>query len=259
MTILDQIVATKRAEVATLYQNKNHWAEFSQTRPRTRRFQNAIASSFGVIAEIKKASPSKGIIRPDFNPVQIARSFEKNGATALSVLTDVNYFQGSPRYIQEIRPAVNIPILRKEFIIDPIQIWESVFLGADAILLIKAILDQDTCQQLINTAHNVGLDILLEVHSPSELDDALRLRDIDLMGINNRNLATFETDTNLANTLNRIIKETHPTLPVVAESGYQTINELAALKASGFAGVLIGEGLARNPNLEKSIATLSMQ
>lgn len=259
MTILDQIINTKRDEIKALYQNESAWQRFSTKRPRHNRFKDAFKDTFGVIAEVKKASPSKGVIRADFDPVAIAKAFEQNGARALSVLTDRDYFKGSPTDLSEIRQSVNLPLLRKEFIIDPIQIWESVALGADAILLIQAILPVDLCQTLIDTAHAVGLDVLLEIHTPDELDQALQLNDLDLIGINNRNLATFDTDITLANRLCPRIKQSHPQLPVIAESGYHRIEELYALKEKNFAGVLIGEGLATNPNLEKMIGTLSSQ
>jgi indole-3-glycerol phosphate synthase len=259
MNILDKIVTTKWEEIAALKASAPDLIKPPAPLPRHRRFLSALTQpQLGIIAEVKKASPSKGIIRKDFDPVALAIEFEAAGAAALSILTDAQYFQGHPRFLAAIRHAVALPLLRKEFIVDSIQIWEAARLGADAILLIKAILSNDTCQRLMDDAHYAGLDVLLEIHNDAELHDALQLRDHDLIGINNRNLSTFETDIQLAPRLNAQIQSTRPTLPVVAESGYRHLSELAQLATDGFAAVLIGEGLARNTELAKNLGKLSI-
>jgi len=249
LSILDQIVATKRDEVAELKRCRPDLLNSSPQRNRRRRFIRAFETGFGTIAEVKKASPSRGIIRSDFDPVELAVQFEEAGAAALSVLTDGPYFQGSPEFIPLIRNRVSLPILRKEFIIDPIQIAESAELGADAILLIQAILSPSDCQNLLDIAHHFGLDVLLEVHTDAELDSALSLSNLDMIGINNRDLQTFDVDISLARRLRQKIGKIHPELPVVAESGYQHIDDLKTLATEAFSAVLIGEGLATNPHL----------
>jgi len=254
VTILDQIVETKKIEVAALRDQRPD-LDLPGHRNRSYRFLNAIQSpGLSIIAEIKKASPSRGIIRHDFDPLLIANHFKDSGAAALSILTDGPYFQGSPLYIPQVKHAVDLPILRKEFIIDPIQIRESVELGADAILLIKAILTRAECQHLLNYAHESGLDVLIEVHNRQELSEVLQLTDLDMIGINNRNLKTFETDIQLSTLLKPIISDRHPTLPVVAESGYSSVDQLRTLSSQGFAGALIGEGLAVNPALMSQLS-----
>ncbi len=250
MTILDRIVKTKREEITALKGCRPDLVLPASPIPRSHRFTKAIrADGLTVIAEVKKASPSRGVIRHDFDPVSLAIQFEKSGAGALSVLTDGPYFQGSPAYISAIRPAVSIPILRKEFIIDPIQIIESAELGADAILLIQAILNPSLCRNLIDVAHFLNLDVLLEIHTDEELDIALQIPNVDMIGINNRNLKTFDIDISLAQKLNEKIKRIRPDLPVVAESGYRSIDDLKTLASEEFSAVLIGEGLATNPSL----------
>lgn len=250
MTILDKIVITKQAEIAQLKQDRPDYLSAPLEKKRSFRFLNTITSpGLTVIAEVKKASPSRGIIRHDFDPMALALQFEQNGAGALSVLTDGPYFQGNPLYIPQIRQMVPLPILRKEFIIDPIQVIESADLGADAILLIQALLSPSQCQSLIDLAHHVGLDVLLEVHNHEELSIALQLQNIDIIGINNRNLHTFEIDMNIASTLLKVIRTQFPSLPVVAESGYKTADDLKKLATEAFSAVLIGEGLATNPTM----------
>lgn len=250
MTILDKIAITKRDEIQQLKISRPDLLNELPPIPRKRRFLNTLsAPGLSLIAEVKKASPSRGIIRAEFDPISLAKEFESAGAHALSVLTDCSYFQGSPLFIPQIRTKVSLPILRKEFIIDRIQIAESAELGADAILLIQALLTPEKTQELIDIAHYFGLDTLLEVHNHDELTTALSLKNIDFIGINNRNLKTFEIDTHIALGLLETIKKTHPRVPVVAESGYSTGEDLIRLKNEGFSAVLIGEGLATNPEI----------
>lgn len=194
-----------------------------------------------VIAEIKKASPSKGILRPDFNPIDIAKSYQQNGATCLSVLTDKDYFQGSETHLQAVRAVSMLPILRKDFIIDPYQIYEARAIGADCILLIVAALGDALLHELVSLAQHLGMDVLIEVHNQEELKRALSLN-TRLIGINNRNLRTFEIDLNT--TLNLL-----PLIPkrniVIAESGIRTARDIAKLRNAGVNAFLVGEAFMR--------------
>lgn len=196
-----------------------------------------------VIAEIKKASPSKGIIRDDFHPAEIARSYAAAGATCLSVLTDEEFFEGSDAYIAEVRAACALPVLRKDFMIDPYQIIESRAIGADCVLLIVAALTDGQLERLAEEAHVQGLSVLIEVHDASELERALRL-DVPLIGINNRNLRTFETS--LSTTLDLLHTVPHDRM-VVTESGIHTADDVATMRANGVHGFLVGEACMRVP------------
>ena len=201
----------------------------------------AAAGDAAVIAEVKKASPSKGVIRPDFHPAEIARSYAAGGATCLSVLTDVDFFQGGDAYLREARAACALPVLRKDFTVDPYQIVEARALGADAILLIVAALDQGQMLELAHTAAEVGVDVLVEVHDRAELDRAVEI-DTPLLGINNRNLHTF--DTSLDTTLSLL-----PHIPadrtVVTESGIHTIDDVSAMRERDVHAFLVGEAFMR--------------
>ena len=201
----------------------------------------AAAGDAAVIAEVKKASPSKGVIREDFQPAEIARSYAAGGATCLSVLTDVDFFQGGDDYLREARAACALPVLRKDFTVDPYQIVEARALGADAILLIVAALDQGQMLELAHTAAEVGVDVLVEVHDRAELDRALEI-DTPLLGINNRNLHTF--DTSLDTTLSLL-----PHIPadrtVVTESGIHTIDDVSAMRERDVHAFLVGEAFMR--------------
>lgn len=203
-----------------------------------------------LIAEVKRASPSKGIIRKEFDPLELAKSFQKMGASVISVLTERFFFLGDPVYIPLIKSSVFLPILRKDFITDPIQLYEAKAIGADAVLLIKAILDISTCQHLIEVARSLDLDILFEIHSEAELIEIQTLTGLDFIGINNRNLNTFETHIHQALQLYPQVKAIFPQALIVAESGYQQQSQLAELQHVGFSAVLIGEGLSINPQLK---------
>jgi len=201
----------------------------------------ATAGEAAVIAEVKKASPSKGVIRPDFHPADIAVSYAAGGATCLSVLTDVDFFQGSDDYLQQARSACVLPVLRKDFTVDPYQIVEARGLGADAILLIVAALDQGQMLELAAAAAEIGVDVLVEVHDRAELDRALEI-DTPLLGINNRNLHTF--DTSLDTTLSFL-----PHIPadrvVVTESGIHTLDDVSAMRQHNVQAFLVGEAFMR--------------
>ncbi|MCP4049356.1 MAG: indole-3-glycerol phosphate synthase TrpC [bacterium] len=214
-------------------------------------FYDALSSNqLSIISEIKKASPSKGVIREDFNPVELAKEFKKKNSSALSVLTEKAFFQGSPDFIPEIKKQVNLPVLRKDFLIDPVQIYESKIIKADAVLLIKALLSEQQCQELIDTAESVNLDILLEIHTVAELNEIKNLSGRFLVGINNRDLHTFHTDTNNAINIFKKAKSAFPDKTLfVAESGYSNINQLKEINELGFNAVLIGEGLAKKPEI----------
>lgn len=213
-------------------------------------FSNTLSKNgLHLIAEIKKASPSKGIIRPDFEPLKLADEFIKSGASALSVLTETHYFLGNPEFITQIKSRHSTPVLRKDFILDPIQVYESRCLGADAILLIKAMLTVSRLNDLLDLATELKMDGLCEIHSPEEWEEIKHLPGLKLVGINNRDLKTFRTDSSLASRLIRTIRQDRPDLLVIAESSYDTVSQMTRLEQEGFNAVLIGEGLARNPDL----------
>jgi indole-3-glycerol phosphate synthase len=202
------------------------------------------AGRAGVIAEVKKASPSKGVIRADFRPADIARSYAAGGASCLSVLTDVQFFQGSPEYLKQARAACDLPVIRKDFIIDPYQVYEARAMGADAILLIVAALDHGLMAELEACAQELGMDVLVEVHDADELNAALHLN-TKLLGINNRNLRTFEVT--LDTTLGLL-----PTIPadrlVVTESGILAPADVKRMRDASVHAFLVGEAFMRAPD-----------
>jgi indole-3-glycerol phosphate synthase len=239
--ILDTIVARKYEEVAALKERGLPRLDRPVEAPRG--FIRALTTAPGVaiIAEAKKASPSKGVIQPDFDPVRIARNYRLGGAHCLSVLTDVDFFQGSLAYIPLVREAVNLPVLRKDFIIDPLQIEEARAVGADAILLIAAILDVEQLRDFRLLAESLGMDALVEVHDERELDAAMAAES-RLIGINNRNLNDFTVS---LETTFRLLKKIPKTTPVVSESGIASVSDMLRLKAAGVKAALIGESLMR--------------
>lgn len=239
--ILNTIVARKREEVAALRRTGCRPPEREITPPRG--FHRALVDYPGlaIIAEAKKASPSKGVIQPDFDPVRIARQYKAGGARAMSVLTDVDFFQGSIEYIPLVRETVDLPVLRKDFIIDPLQVDEASLYGADAILLIAAILEVGQMKELRCQAGELGMDVLVEVHNEAELEAALQSGS-RLIGINNRNLNDFSVDIETTFRLQRLLPGD---IPVVSESGISTREDIIRLKEAGVAAVLIGESLMR--------------
>lgn len=205
-----------------------------------------------IIAEIKKASPSAGLIREDFSPVDLAREYAAHGAAALSVLTEEEWFQGSPEFIREIRPRVAIPILRKDFILDPYQVLEARALGADAVLLIVAALSPPQLGELLAAAGEVGLEALVEVHNEVELAVAMKF-DIPLIGVNNRDLRRFTVDLSVAE---RLIPRIPPGVTVVAESGIHSPADARRMQEVGAQALLIGTHFMRQPSPGKALAAL---
>ena len=257
--VLAEICAEKRAHVARRKAALPEAALRAQlvAAPPLRPFAAALESRatqgrYGLIAEIKKASPSRGLIRADFDPPKLAQAYQAGGATCLSVLTDTPYFQGNDDDLRAARAACNLPVLRKDFILDPYQIVESRVLGADCILLIMAALDDATARELASAADELGLDVLVEVHDRAELDRALRL-DARLIGINNRDLKTFVTDLAVTEAL-------APRVPkdriVIAESGIFIHADLTRLAASGVGALLVGESLMRQANVTEATRAL---
>ena len=249
-TILQKIIAHKHEEVARrrrelpLVELEQRYASLDDKRPFAQALrQRIVARQPAVIAEIKKASPSRGLIREDFNPAALAREYAENGATCLSVLTDERFFQGSDEFLRQARCACDLPVLRKDFMVDTYQIAESRALGADCILLIVAALAPGQMGELAACAAELGLDILVEVHDREELELALTL-DTDLIGINNRDLHSFETD--LAVTW-KLQPGVHAGKMLITESGINTREDVAAMLASGVYGFLIGEAFMRAP------------
>jgi indole-3-glycerol phosphate synthase len=251
--ILDKIVATKKIElVADLKKislsNQRDLAEQnnSTTALQPRGFIQSIHKKIGVgkagvITEIKKASPSKGVLREHFDPAEIARSYEKHGAACLSVLTDRDYFQGANAYLQAARAACNIPVLRKDFTIDPYQVYEARAIGADAILLIVACLELHQMKELEACAHELGLDVLVEVHNAPELEQALELK-TPLLGINNRNLKTFEVT--LQTTLS-LLSMVPPGKTLITESGIMSRADVQFMRDRQVNAFLVGEAFMR--------------
>lgn len=245
MDKLAQIIETKKKEVAKLLPKEELLRSAALQRDHFRGFKAALnrgEDQLAVIAEIKKASPSAGVIDPDFNPIQQFRMYEEGEASCISILTDEEYFQGSLSYLGQIsKEDDHIPLLRKDFIIHPVQIYEAVISGADAILLIVACLNDEDLESLYKLAKELQLDVLVEVHNIEELDRALDLG-ADIIGINNRNLKTFTTD--LAVT-EELIEEIPNDIIVVGESGIKTIEDAQRLLDCGCNAILVGEMLMR--------------
>jgi indole-3-glycerol phosphate synthase len=254
--ILDDIIAHKKEELvetkrkAPLAEVKRSAAEAGPPRG----FRSALAGhgEIRLIAEVKKASPSKGVIREDFHPVCIAGSYEQAGASCISVLTEKRFFQGSLDYLGEIRRAVGLPLLRKDFIIDEYQLFEARTAGADAVLLIAACLDRQQLEDYMGIAGQLGLDVLVESHTYKELDKSL-MAGAMLVGINNRDLGTFAV--NLRTTID-LLKDIPSGRTVVSESGIDTRDDVLKLQQAGVDVVLVGEGLMREQDIGKKVKEL---
>lgn len=258
MTFLDRILETKKQEVKKLRSTIPYsvWEEKMALMPQPNSFVQALSnqSPLALIAEIKKASPSKGVIASDFDPIAMAKSYEAGGAHALSVLTDEQYFQGSTAILQSVRAVTYLPILRKDFIIDEWQIYEARAIGADAVLLIVAALTDDQLVSLYRTVQSIGLEALIEVHSLEEWE---RIRPLHprLVGVNHRNLHTFEVDLSMTERLSQVIDED---ILLISESGIRDHSDVMRVKDFGAKGILVGETLMRygSEHVKQGIAHL---
>ena len=257
--ILKKIIDHKKVEVAISMAAKplDELRSMVADLPSTLGFAAALektaeAAKTAIIAEIKKGSPSKGVIRADFDPLGIAAIYAENGASCLSILTDSRFFMGDLAYIPEIRRIVNIPLLRKDFIFEPYQIFEARVAGADAILLIAAMLDQCRMDDLVSLARELGLDVLLEVHDEEELGMALETECI-MIGINNRNLRTFETSLSTTERLAKLVPDDRL---IVAESGINDREDILRLAKAGARAFLVGESLMREPDIGAKLREL---
>lgn len=253
MNILEKITdATKKRVEKEKFEFPISKMKFENNTPF--RFEESLRSKpFSFICEVKKASPSKGIISNDFPYLEIAKKYEKSGASAISVLTEPDFFLGSNSYLSQIKNNVNTPILRKDFIIDEYQIYQSSHIGADAILLICAILSDEQLQSYYNLAHKLGLSVLVETHSKEEIQRAVKIG-AKIIGVNNRNLADFSVDINHSINLKQYIPDN---VFFISESGIKTVDNIKTLKENGVNGVLIGETLMKSDNLELMMKNLN--
>ena len=256
--VLKKIAAYKVDEVAELRDDISieELRDIARDQPPARGFAKAIQNTSGtaLICEVKKASPSKGIIREDFDPVAIAKAYEAGGAACMSVLTDGPGFMGSNAIFKQVRNATSLPLLRKDFFIDPIQVTEARTMGADCILVIMAMIDDDTARSLMEEAEALGMDALVETHDEAELTRAINLGAI-LIGINNRDLRTFETS---LDTFGRLASRVPDGATLIAESGIFTREDIARLAKDGAHGYLIGESLMRQYDVTEAVRKLSV-
>lgn len=255
MDRLKEILDHKQTEIAKLLPRAEHLRAAALQRNDFRGFASAInrgSESLGLIAEVKKASPSVGSIVEEFDPVAIAQNYERAGAHAISVLTDERFFQGHLRYMTQVRSAIGLPVLRKDFILHEAQIFEAICAGADAILLIVAALEDEALAALHQTALDFQLDVLVEVHSLKELERALAI-DAKIIGINNRNLSTFEVD---LGTTEQLAEEVPEDVILVSESGIKTGEDSRRLLEAGANALLVGETLMRSSDVSTKIQEL---
>ncbi|MFH1068302.1 MAG: indole-3-glycerol phosphate synthase TrpC [Candidatus Glassbacteria bacterium] len=258
MNVLEKIIADKREEIAA--GKRKHPLSVMKARagevplPEVFPFAGALTASAGValIAEIKKASPSRGLIREDFNPQELAAAYRRGGASAISVLTDVRYFQGADEHLSLAKAASGLPVLRKDFIIDPWQVYQSRLLGADCILLIADALEGSLLADLVGLAHAQKLDVLVEVHDEGDLGRALEAK-ARMIGVNNRDLRTFEVSLEVSESLAPLIP---PEMIRVSESGITSHADLIRLGKLGYQAVLVGEHLMRQPDVERAAREL---
>ncbi len=258
MSILSDIIDYKKLEVdqaqkeVSLSELEKLASNAPATRPFAAKLSQKCENGFGLIAEVKKASPSKGLIRPNFRPSEIAQSYEEGGAACLSVLTDFPSFQGKPEYLIAARKATTLPVLRKDFMVRPYQIVQSRAMGADCILLIAACLSDLQLNELTSCAKEWHMDVLVEVHDESELERALQV-DSKLIGVNNRNLKTFETDLSTSIRLSKLCPND---IELVSESGLRNHQDLQRMSASGINRFLIGESLMRQDGVRAATQAL---
>lgn len=268
MNILEEIIAYKKIEVDKTKSvfslaeiKKKTQLKNRDKRNFAQKLKEKLAKKeIGLIAEVKKASPSKGVIREDFNPVEIAMAYESGGASCLSVLTDKKYFQGDEKYIEQIKSIITLPILRKDFIVDDYQIYESINIGADCILLIVAALEKTQLFDLMDSAFQNSIDILIEIHDEREMDIALeslsKFKSNALLGINNRSLKTFETRLDITKDLVWKYKKDLLDKIVVSESGIFKNEDIKSLMECGVYSFLVGESLMRESDIEKATKSL---
>lgn len=254
-SILDRIVATKRDEVARTAPRLAELRDMTRQADAPRGFAAALRRSAEVrlLAEVKRRSPSAGDIRPGADPAEVARAYVEGGAAALSVLTDRDYFGGDLAFLRAVRAAVPVPVLRKDFLIDPVQVWEARAAGADAVLLIVRILEQPLLRELHGLARELGMDVLVEAHTEGELERALEAG-ATLVGVNNRDLDTFVTDLELSL---RLASRVPAEVTYVAESGIRTADDVDRLGAAGVDAVLVGESLMRQADVRAAAAALA--
>ena len=258
MSVLHKICDDKREHVkaqkhqTSLDELKARITETAPAKGFIERIKSVNAEGIALITEVKKASPSKGVIREDFDPKQIAETYRDNGATCLSVLTDEPYFQGSDEIFKTVRAYVDLPLLRKDFMIDPYQIYESRALGADCILIIMAALEQDRAQEIYNLSTELGMDVLVEVHNAEELESALALKP-QMVGVNNRNLKTLDVD---IQTSFDLIEKMPADMTKIAESGISDADTIKSMRESGYDGFLVGESLMRQSDIGSGVRTL---
>ncbi|MFA5411100.1 MAG: indole-3-glycerol phosphate synthase TrpC [Candidatus Omnitrophota bacterium] len=254
---LKEIVAKKKERILLAKQalSEEELKEKIQALAPARAFIEAINKprTISLIAEIKKSSPSRGIIRQDFNLSEIAGVYQETGVQAISVLTEEDYFSGNPAYINEVKSLVSAPVLRKDYILEPYQVYESRYLGADAVLLIADLLSQEAISQLVLLASELGMDCLVEVHTEKELKKVLKLKGVPLIGINNRNLRTLELE---AKTTEKLFPLIPKDKVVVVESGIKSYQDVLFLKILGVSAVLVGEALMAAADIRKKIEEL---
>lgn len=254
-SILDRIVRTKQDEVRAVAPRLAEFRDMTRQADAPRGFAAALRrpSEVRLLAEVKRRSPSAGDIRPGADPVEVARAYVEGGAAALSVLTDRDYFGGDLAFLRAVRGAVDIPVIRKDFLIDPVQVWEARAAGADAVLLIARILEQPLLEELHGLARALGMDVLVEAHTEAELDRALAAG-ATLVGVNNRDLDTFATDLDLSL---RLAPRVPAAITYVAESGIRTAADVDRLGAAGVDAILVGESLMRQADLRAAAAALA--
>lgn len=260
MDRLAEILQHKRTEIAALLPRRDELRRAALQRNEFRSFLAALRDggdggrTLGLVAEVKRASPSAGLIAEQFNPVEIAQAYQAAGADAVSVLTDARFFQGHLDHLDAIRDAIDLPILRKDFTLHEVQIYEAAAHGADAILLIVAALEQSELEHLLGVALSCQLDALVEVHTLAELERALAT-DAQIIGINNRNLATFEVDLGATETLS---EEAPPGVLLISESGLRTAEDSRRVRACGVDAILVGEALMRSGDIAAQVAAMKL-
>ena len=259
MSVLKEICDKKLLEVKVLKKktSESKLLNLIKLQKRPIAFKKALNQSismnkYGLIAEIKKASPSKGIIKNNFNPLDIAKAYKNGGATCLSILTEQNWFKGNNKYLTEVKNKIDIPILRKDFILDPWQVLETRTIGADCILIILSAVDDYLAKELYSLSKDINLDVLVEAHDEIEIERALKLEP-DLIGINNRNLKTLEIDINNTIKLSKLIPNKYD---IVCESGLNTNNDLKTMEKLGINKFLVGESLMKNTDIENATKKL---